>query len=294
MITVFKRLIPSKLKTWLHSINRSTSRWWRLKTAKWRKLPDFIIVGAQKSGSSTLYWWLHQHPQLGLSFDKETKFFDRFYGKGEKWFRHQFPLNYSRKLAGDNTPYYLFHPLVPERVYKMCPKAKIIMILRNPIDRAYSQYQMERRKGRESHHTFREAISNEVSRIELATEELLKNPMVNHHNHENTSYLSRGIYIEQIERWLDFFPKDRILILEHERFFLNSNDGLRQVYEFLGVRNIFPGVLKSYNVKSYPEMDGDLREDLKKFFKPYNQELENFLGYKLTWESDIPAERTKT
>ncbi|MEL7147808.1 MAG: sulfotransferase domain-containing protein, partial [Bacteroidota bacterium] len=143
-----KHLIPKPIRSWLRHFYFDVERRARLLTANQRKLPDFLCIGAQKSGSSTLYWWLKQHPQLAMSFDKESKFLDRYYSKGEKWYRHQFPLASSRKLAGDNTPYYLFHPLVPERAHALCPNAKVIMILRNPIDRAYSQYQMECRKGR--------------------------------------------------------------------------------------------------------------------------------------------------
>jgi hypothetical protein len=218
-----------------------------------------------------------------MSFDKETKFFDRFYDKGISWYRHQFPLASSRKLAGDNTPYYVFHPLVPERVYQACPNTKLILMLRNPIDRAYSQYQMERRKGRELHDTFELAIYGEIERIKLAKEELLNAPLANNHAHENTSYLSRGLYIEQIEMWLKWFDLKDLLVCESETFFSNPKSGLNNVYSFLGIKHIFPKDLTPRNVVKYSPLTSQFREELNAFYAPYNQRLEQLLDRKLNW-----------
>lgn len=264
---------------------RNVIRRIRLSTAQWRKLPDFIIIGAQKSGSSSLYWWLYQHPQISMSFDKETKFFDRHYSKGIAWYRHQFPLTSTKnKLAGDNTPYYVFHPLVPERVHKACPDTRFIAILRNPIDRAYSQYQMERRKGRELNATFEGAIKGELERIKLARIEVNNNPLENNHIHENTSYLSRGLYIDQIEDWLKWFDLKQLLVLESESLFKEPETGLKSVYDFLGVSNVIANDLTPYNVVSYASMDPELREELSGFFAPYNKRLERLLGMKFNWK----------
>ena len=255
----------------------------RLLTASRRKLPDFLCVGAQKSGSSTLYWWLKQHPQLSMSFDKESKFLDRHYKKGELWYRHQFPLASSEKLAGDNTPYYLFHPIVPQRAHSLCPDAKVIMILRNPINRAFSQYQMECRKGREVHTSFEAAIEGELERISMAKDELLADPLGYHHTFENTSYLSRGIYMDQIEEWLKWYKRDQMLILISETFFESPETALEEVYTFLNINQTLPSDFKSYNVSNYDNMNEETRDDLRSFFKPHNERLEKFLGKKLNW-----------
>jgi len=278
-----KKYLPSSVKSILRELYRRFRRTVRLATASQRKLPDFIIIGAQKSGSSTLYWWLYQHPQLAMSFDKETKFFDRHFNKGVNWYRHQFPLSHgNNKLAGDNTPYYIFHPLVPERIYKTCPKAKLILILRNPVDRAYSQFQMERRKGRETHDTFEAAIEGEMQRIKQAKAELLKAPLKNNHNHENTSYLSRGKYVEQVRDWLKWFDREQLLVLESELIFANPAL-LKTVYSFLNVENVPPTDLSAYNIVHYSTMPNELRIKLNQFFDPYNRELEQVLNMKFNW-----------
>lgn len=219
-----------------------------------------------------------------MSFDKETKFFDRHYNKGITWYRHQFPLTSTKnKLVGDNTPYYIFHPFVPERVHKACPEARLIAILRNPIDRAYSQYQMERRKGRELNATFEGAIKGELERIKLARIEVNNSPLENNHIHENTSYLSRGLYVEQIEDWLKWFDLKQLLVLESESFFNEPEKGLKSVYDFLGLENIVAEDLTPYNVINYEAMDVQLREELNDFFAPYNKRLEQLLSTRFNW-----------
>lgn len=252
-------------------------------TASQRKLPNFLCIGAQKSGSSTLYWWLYQHPKISMSFDKESKFLDRHYNKGEQWYRHQFPLASSKKLAGDNTPYYLFHPLVPERAYSLCPDAKVIMILRNPIDRALSQYQMECRKGREIHSSFEEAIEGELERISKAKSDLFADPLGYHHVFENTSYLSRGIYMDQIEQWLKYYRRDQMLILVSETFFNEPKRELEQVYDFLNIDQKLPTDFTTYNVFKYEDMNPKTKSELSDFFRPHNKRLEEFLDRKLDW-----------
>jgi hypothetical protein len=173
--------------------------------------------------------------------------------------------------------------LVPERVYQACPNTKLILMLRNPIDRAYSQYQMERRKGREPHDTFELAIKDELERIEKAKAELLKAPLSNHHFHENTSYLSRGKYIEQIEIWLKWFDLKDLLVCESETFFNNPESGLNTVHSFLGIKHIFPNDLTPRNMVNYSPLTPQLREELDAFYEPYNQRLEQLLGRKLNW-----------
>src|SRR5215208_8528317 len=117
-------------------------------TAKLRPLPDFLILGAQKAGTTALYAYLRWHPQItGPSF-KEVSFFDRHYARGERWYRAHLPMRRS-SIVGEASPSYLFHPLAPERVAQMLPNARLVALLRNPVDRAFSHYQHEVALGRE-------------------------------------------------------------------------------------------------------------------------------------------------
>lgn len=157
-------------------------------------LPQVIIIGAQKSGTGALYEILRQHPQI-VDRPGEIHFFDIHFQKGIEWYKMQFPPSSNpASIRIDKSPYYLFHPSVPQRAFAILPKAKLIILLRNPIDRAYSQYFMNIRNNRESL-SFSDAIKAETARLEGESERILFNlntPSIS--NHRIFSYLSRGIY----------------------------------------------------------------------------------------------------
>lgn len=139
---------------------------YKLITAPLRLLPNFIIIGAQKGGTSSMFSYLKQHPQLQLPDIKEIHFFDNNYQKGSTWYKSHFPLIIVKnKLTGEASPYYLFHPHVPQRVIQLCPKVKLIVMLRNPADRAYSHYMMQNKRKIDPLPTFEEAIDAEESRL---------------------------------------------------------------------------------------------------------------------------------
>ena len=116
-----------------------------------RMLPDFVIIGAQKSGTSSLYDFVVQHPAILPAAKKELHYFSLGYKKGEYWYRLRFPIRASQKLlSGEASPIYLFYPMVPGRMKKLLPDVKLIVILRNPVDRAYSHYHDTKRKKRET------------------------------------------------------------------------------------------------------------------------------------------------
>lgn len=127
------------------------------------KLPDFIIIGAQKCGTTSLFNYLSKHPDVSLPEEKEIHFFDKFYNKGINWYKKNF-LN-DGMLTGEATPYYIYHPHVTVRISSCCPNAKLIVMLRNPIDRAYSNFSMEKQRNNEPLATFEEAIAAEPKRI---------------------------------------------------------------------------------------------------------------------------------
>jgi len=210
-----KQMLPSWVKT---PVRRLT---WQYRQATWcsRALPDFIIIGAQKSGTSSLYYYLIQHPQLLPSFRKETHFFDGGkcpsvdnFEKGQAWYRAHFPL---RKNISNNqktfeaSPLYIFNPLAPRRIYDLVPEVKIIALLRNPTERAISHYFKEKRKNWESLSIY-EALQEEEKRLESVIKEKdYKNDIFIHH-----SYKSRGLYKDQLERYLNYFPWQQILVIK--------------------------------------------------------------------------------
>lgn len=244
---------------------------WRRLTARQRKLPDFLIIGAQRSGTSSLYQHLARHPNVKRAARKEVHFFDTHFHRGLDWYRAQFPFS---GVTGEASPSYLFLPHVPERVKQALPTVKLIAILRNPIDRALSSYHHQTRKKRESR-PFAEAIQFE--NWPVARERF-------HH-----AYLARGLYADQLEHWLKFFPKEQLLVLSAEKFF--KEPSLDRVCAFLGIPawsgdpTVQRWVKEKYSYGKYQDMDDALRQKLADYFRPHNERLYRLVGENFGWES---------
>jgi hypothetical protein len=255
-----------------------------------RALPDFIIIGAQKSGTSSLYSYLAQHPQLKSSTSKEVHYFDGGlspeednFKKGEAWYRSHFP--FKKDLAANQktfeaSPLYIFNPLVPARMFELIPKVKIIVVLRNPTERAISQYFHEKRLNMETMPIF-EALQEEENRLE----HVIKNKDFKSHNFVHSTYKSRGMYKGQIERYFNYFPREQILIINSDDLFTNTADTLRQIFKFVGVdtkykvENLQPRNVSSNRTKVEPHV----YEYLNSYFQPYNEALYKFLGKNYKW-----------
>ncbi len=243
------------------------------------KPPHFMIIGTQKGGTNSLYHYLIKHPKILPATQKEIHFFSLNYQQGWQWYQSQFPAEADgvNCITGEGSPYYLFHPQVPQRVYQHCPQTKLIILLRNPVDRAISHYYWEVKLGFESL-SFAAAISQEYQRLDGEVEKLEQNSNYYSYNHQHFSYLSRGIYIHQLQRWLEFFPKQQFLILTSEGFYANTKAVVNQVFQFLELE---PYQLPEYpiiNANAYPAVSSKLRQQLTEYFSSYNQQLANFLG----------------
>jgi hypothetical protein len=229
------------------------------------KGPDFLIIGAQKSGTTSLYRYLIQHPSISPAVRKETHFFDKRYNLGMEWYLSQFPsLNEENRstLTGEATPRYICHPKSRNRIHKHLPNAKLIAILRNPVDRAFSNYHHWIRKGHEIDFTFEEAIRNDEHGI-----------------------LSRGKYFHQLKGWFARYPKDQLLILDSESFFLDPNPALSKICSFLKIPEWELENYGVYNQNKYGEqMNPKTRKWLISYFKPYNKKLYQLLGQKFDWD----------
>ena len=257
----------------------------RYPLARFRALPNFIIIGVQKGGTSTLFELLKEHPRIQTSVFKEVHYYDFQYQRGKKWYRSFFPVRSKDKdmLYGEASPYYFFHPLVPERIYKDNPNIKLILLLRDPADRAYSHYQMERRKGREKLKSFEEAISKERERVQRGSEIIADGKKAYDHNHHVYSYLARGRYDEQLKRWLQYFKREQLLILKSEDFFASPHDCLERVYKFLNIPVVFPKDLQVRNQGTYNPVETETMKHLRDYYKPHNEELSQFLGENFRW-----------
>jgi len=260
-------------------------------TGSMRVLPDFIIIGAAKCGTTSLYDYLTQHPSIYSADRKEIYFFDRYYPLGINWYKGFFRLKIFKNfkkingsfLTGEATPTYIHHPLAAERISKSIPKAKLIVLLRNPVDRAFSSYNMQKKHGIESL-TFQEAIKAEESRLAGEYEKMISNPNYYSYYTQWYAYLTRGIYVDQLKVWMKFFPKNQFLIIKSEDFFENEDNIYHQVLTFLNLpyKKI---KFEKQNVGKYEQMDKKIRKELLEFFKPHNERLYQFLGKDFGWNT---------
>lgn len=254
-------------------------------------LPDYVLIGAQKCGTSFLYDLLTQHPYVEPATRKEVHYFDIHYSKGIDWYRGHFPQptwkEGRRFITGEASPYYVFHPHAARRVAEILPNARLIVLLRNPVDRAYSGYHQSVRRGNEPLTTFEAAIEMEGTRLRGEREKMLKDENYFSFRYQKFSYLSRGVYVDQLVTWSRFFGRDQMLVLKSEDLFDQMQDTLERVLDFLGLPRwmpkLFSKALKASDNGYYPPMNTSTRQELHAYFKPYNQRLYEYLGVDFGW-----------
>ena len=254
-----------------------------------RALPDFVIIGAQKGGTSFLYQLLVQHPHVKPAFAKEVHYFDLNFRKGDNWYRSYFPVqvrNSRKYITGEASPYYLFHPHAPRRASTVLPDAKLIVLLRNPVDRAYSHYQHQVKRGKGEGRetlTFEEAIEAEKRILPGEVSKMLQDEFYESLRHRTRSYLRRGIYIDQLLAWLSFFPRKQMLILKSEDLFNDTTNVLERILDFLKIPHWAPETYSIPNKREYAGVSPLIRQQLDEYYKPHNQRLYEYLGVDLGW-----------
>lgn len=235
-------------------------------------LPDFLIIGVIRGGTTSLFNYLIDHPQIKGSmknepgcFNKEPHYFDMRYEKGIDWYKSWFPIRKSGELLCEATPHYLVREQVVVRVYHWLAEARFIVLLRNPTDRAWSHYCHRKR----SHHL---------------TIENLKCP---EHN-----LIRFGVYADHLKEWFKYFLRKRFLILKSEDFYYDPKKIVDKCTEFLGVYKLR---LKKYEIydplkksgidykTEYPKIPDEIKEYLDCFYRPHNQELYKLLGRDMEW-----------
>jgi hypothetical protein len=251
------------------------------------KLPTVLIIGAQKGGTTSLASYLAAHPNVVSPRSKEVHFFDLDYEKGAEWYRSQFPVgarrrlgsqwHHGRLLAFDATPYYILHPQAAVRASRLIPNARIIILLRDPVHRAYSHYYHEVRLGNECL-SFENAIAAEPSRIAGEAERLRSEPFYQSFGYQHFSYLERGNYSDQIRQWLNHFRPDQFLVLSSEQFFENPANEYRRVLRFLGLPAWELPSYPAEHVGRYPPMPAHIRDRLVEYYAGYNRTLRSYLN----------------
>lgn len=256
-----------------------------LVTGRERDLPTFIICGGMRCGTTALFSYLAHHPELLASRKKEVHYFDLEYHRGLNWYKRQFPTNQTMpkgkaRLLFESSPYYMFEPRAPKRIKDTLPDIKLIFILRDPIKRAISQYQKNIRDGRELL-PLADALAAEEHRLEAEQDKLLANTNYHSQLHQHFSYKARGQYSKLLYRYYQNFSRNQVLAIRANSLFSKPIEVLHRLCTFIGIQQWSPEhfpVINQSQIKT--SLDSALRQKLEQEFEPYEQELEQLIGWR--------------
>lgn len=262
-------------------------------TASRRQLPTFILVGAQRAGTTSLFRALLSHPMIhSANFHKGVNYFDVNYHRGLPWYQGHFPLAASlrtrtRGLPGDPitfeaSGYYMFHPCAPQRLAQHLPDVRIVAMLRDPVERAWSAYKHEHARGFESE-SFDRALELEHERLEGQADRMLADPLYQSFSHRHHAYVQRGQYAEQLNRLGELFPREHIHVMESEAFFEHPERTFAGVLDFLGLPVVMPERFDRWNGRPSAPMSATTRSRLRSHFAGHDDSLVEFLGRQPAW-----------
>ena len=282
---------------WLKSAGRSATRTVGRLTADARLLPGFLMVGTQRGGTTSLFRALAQHPALVQpNFHKGVHYFDVNYHRGMAWYQGHFPRRTTarRRLQGasgfqdvepiafESAGYYMHHPLAPHRIAQDLPGVKLVAILRDPVERAYSAHRHELMRGFETEE-FERALELEPERLKGEVEKIVADPTYLSHAHRHQAYLDRGRYADQIEVLYDLFGRDHVLVIFAEDFFATPEPVFDRVLDFLGLPHVHPAAFEQHNARPRSPMPDSLRKRLDEHFLPHDRRLADLLGETPAW-----------
>ena len=268
-------------------------------TAALRPGPDFVIIGAKRGGTTSLYNYVLEHPGVQPIFPgrqriKGVHYFDSGFDRGPRWYRSHFPLMAASRpiarpwvapaITGEASPYYLFHPLAAERLAAQAPSVRLIVLLRDPAERAYSHYKERIRHGAESL-TFEAALDAEPDRLRGEAERIVAEPGYRSAAHEDHSYLAQGRYLDMLPRWFELFDRDRFYLTASEDFYADPGRVVNEVWSFLGLPSARLRSQKKFNFHAAPDLSPATRQRLHAEYADHNDQLGQLLGRDLPWPS---------
>ena len=241
-----------------------------------RALPDFLIIGAQKAGTTSLFNYLCLHPRVIGSLPKEVMFFDSRFDNGERWYRRHFPtcrtLARRRALCGEATPTYLYSATAARLAFEMVPQAKIIVLLREPAARAVSNYHHRVRAGRESR-PIDEIFTPETIQRWQAGKSL---------GESETIFFERSHYARGLRVWSALYPREQILVLEAEALFADPQAVFDTTCRFLGLEPFPLPTQRAFNTGVGAGERPLHFDELVHGFSAANAEL-NEIGFPMSW-----------
>lgn len=257
-----------------------------------RSLPHFLIIGGQKCGTTTLFNYIIQHPQVISPLKKEMQYFDRKHYLNDSWYRAHFPLKEKlgeKFITGEKSTDYIFHPVGAKRIKRTIRNPKLILLLRNPAERAISQYKHMVRTGHESRPPETAFEEEEKTLDNIGSKPLYKPSIFNRKKIDaylRFSYIQKGLYLEQIKRFHKYFSKDQLFIEAIENLSVKPSNVTKRVYQFLEIDEDFiPSDLSKKNIGGY-KLDENLQEmyiHLQRYYQSHNKALFDYLGKKFPW-----------
>ena len=243
--------------------------------------PNFLVIGVKKGGTTSIYHYLIQHPQILPTIKKEIDFWSFYFHRGLDWYLAHFPAipDSEKFLTGEASPSYFDAPDTPVRLFHFFPKIKLIVLLRNPADRTISNYYHEVRSNLENM-SVEEVINSRLEKLIKISSSLVKEK--DYWNYQG-DYIASSIYLDWLQKWLNIFPREQLLILPSEEFYSDPKTTMQQVFNFLGLPDYQIQDYPKLNAGSYSSISESLRQKLNDYFQPHNQRLEEYLGMKFNW-----------
>jgi len=249
-----------------------------------RMLPDFLLVGTQRGGTTSLFRALAPHPGVAQpNLHKGVHYFDVNYARGLDWYRGHFPLRRGERLAFESAGYYMHHPLAPERIAADLPGVKLLVLLRDPVERAYSAHKHEVARGFETETSFERALALEPERLAGEVERIRAEPGYVSHSHRHHSYLDRGHYADQLQVLFDRFGRDRVHVAFAEDFFTEPEPCFDAIVDFLGLPRWRPATFERHNARPGSPLAPELHDRLTEHFAPHDARLAALLGEVPPW-----------
>jgi hypothetical protein len=277
------------MPSWAQAGARSAVLGFGMVTARWRMSPTFLVIGGQRCGTTTLFRVLSEHPAvLRPTLSKGIGYFDVEHHRGFRWYRAHFPLRLTGRLRGAGTQtfessgYYAFHPLAPGRIAAELPGVKVVLMARDPVERAYSAHSHELARGFETE-TFERAVALEPERTAGEEQRLRADPRATSHAHRHHAYLARGRYDEQLARFADALGRDSVYVMDAGRFFAEPIEELAALFAWLGLPAWVPAEVPRENARTRAPMSAELRARLRDCFAPHDAGLADWLGRPPSW-----------
>lgn len=233
-------------------------------------LPDFLIIGAIRCGTTGFYETLIQHPSIYEPIKKELKFFnrDKDYEKGISYYSRHFNKCQNSQICGESTPQYFHHEKVTKRIYKHLPNTKIIILMRNPINRLYSFYYLYKR-----------TCEKRKIKAVVPFNKFLKKKWIP----KTKKHTDAGDYIYHLKRWNEYYPLKDMHIVKSEDFFTNPQETINKTYEFLNLRNFEIKPINPNKSKFKEERKQKDIKYLKEYYEPLNQQLYKYIKRDIKW-----------